>query len=975
MKKLIIPLLFFIILLATAIYFFNGSRSLVTMSEIQIAERPLVIRYEDIVYEELINELPDDFLEADDDRDGIANCDELSFGLSPFTEDTDCDGLSDYDEINIFNSDPLKWSTADDGISDLVKVLKQLDIRTAIQNYTPETITISNEVNLIPEDINSETLYILSGYKGAAFKNLIPSIIPPFRLYDFNGSVQINISALQPKDTKNLNVYFYNTTSGKTEQWNSFTIDNKYLTIDIGETVEGKPLIITKDSLTNSKIKEWFIGLFSNTKNKTVNETINEIDYQSGYIADSGFQIDKHAFSFQNMPVDCSSSGICSGFAFATNQIYNGMEPNRKMSRNSLYIPIIGEISAAPAFDVSSDEYGIIFEKKTPFKYILTEDVIKAYDYNAIPSYETVTITDISQPDQEVIKCLSNYWLEANKNTMSSSAVSRLCGYKINYDFSKVREIASLLKNEQIVYVSLGGSIGGHAVNAYKLEQDISDTDLFRLYIYDNNYPNNMMVYDINGKLKKKQADIYMTINRYPKRTLGGIYEKFNFSYGSGSYSWTNTDTENLAGVRFYRSLESMKLSEIEGFNQEHWEKYTSIFLDVPEQMSYNEEVQVKVMAVDTLGIPRNVSENADCNILIPNDLYSAGCLKNGNILFLDKGKIGASYKEFTITACFRGLKVSKNIKLAKKSEQENEGTTEGTTEGTNLVTDEKFIYSSRNILLGGRYIFDGQWIYYNNPFTNELYKIRPDLTDNTFICSDTPAYINTYLGEIIYSIGEYTICAINTDGSNHRVVLDPCGEDSPVISYGEKLIVDYEGICYFDIDKGEDSFEYLEYKNEPFLYDGWVFHKDLENNSYNKMQADLSDDQVIIPDFNLINCVVDGEWVYGFDDETGVLMRINLNNRSRQNISDEDWFFKGVRMYYTVSNGYVYYVNEEDEDRLYRIDCNTKDIEPVSIQSNINDFGVAAGWIFYETNDSSHIISEDMQTHINGEDVLKPTS
>ena len=62
MKKLIIPLLFFIILLATAIYFFNGSRSLVTMSEIQIAERPLVIRYEDIVYEELRVALQFEFL-------------------------------------------------------------------------------------------------------------------------------------------------------------------------------------------------------------------------------------------------------------------------------------------------------------------------------------------------------------------------------------------------------------------------------------------------------------------------------------------------------------------------------------------------------------------------------------------------------------------------------------------------------------------------------------------------------------------------------------------------------------------------------------------------------------------------------------------------------------------------------------------------------------------------------------------------
>ena len=967
MKKLIIPFLLFILLLATAVYFFNGSRSLVTMSEIQIAEQPLVIQYEDIIYEELINELPDDFLEADNDRDGIANCDELALGLSPFTEDTDNDGLSDYEEINIYNSDPLKWSTADDGISDLAKVMKQLDVNSPLQNYTPETIAISNKMQLIPENLNAETLYILSSYKGEAFKNLTPSIISPFRLYDFNGSVQIDISTLHPKDAENLSVYFYNTMSSKTEQWNAFNIDGKYLTININETIKGKPIIITKDSLSSSKLKEWFIGLFSNKKNKLASETISEIDYQSGYTADSGFQIDKHAFSFQNMPVECSPGGICSGFAFVTNQIYNDMKPNRKMNKNSLYIPIIGEIFAAPEFDMTSSEYDIVFERKTPFKYTLSDNALKPYDYKAIPqeSYETVTVSDISQPDQEVINGLSNYWLYSNKATLSTHAGLRLCNYKISYDFSKIREVASLFNKNQIICASLVGGIGSHSVNAYKLEQDENDTDLFRLYIYDNNYPNNMMAYrDSSGKLKKQKADIFMVVNRYPKKMLTGIHEMFNFSYGNGSYAWTNTNTTNPAGVMFYRSLEPMRLIEIDGFNYDFWERYKSIVLDIPEQMNYNEEVQVKVMAIDSLGIPRDVSENADCNILIPNDLYSAGCLKNGNILFLDKGKIGTPYKEFTVTAHFRGLKISKNIMIGEeKSQQEKE-----------TETDDKFIYSSRNILLGGRYVFDGQWIYYNNPFTNELYKIRPDLTDNTFICSDTPTYINAYFDEIIYGFGEYTICATNSDGSNHRIVLDPCGEDSPLISYNNKLLVDYEGICYFDIDKGEDSSEFLEYKNEPFLYDGWVFHKDLENNSYNKMQADLSDDQVIIPDFNLINCVVDGEWVYGFDDEAGALMRINLSNGSRQNISDEDWFYRGVRMYYTVSNGYVYYVNEEDEDRLYRIDCNTKDIEPVTIQGNIKDFGVAAGWIFYETNDSSHIISEDMQTHINGEDVLKPT-
>lgn len=963
MKKIIIPAIILIMILAVAgIYFLNQPKTLASMSDAQFPEQPLVIRYDKEVYEELLKNLPEDFIVADIDKDGIANKEEIDLGLSPYTEDSDGDGISDYEEINIYDSDPLKWSTADDGISDYAKITKHLSINSPIQNDTLETIRISDEIQLIPEDINSETLYIFSGYNGEAFNNLTP-IIPPFRLYDFLGKVKIDLSAFQPKEVY---VYFYNSLSGKVELWNDVTKDPQQLEINFDEVLSGKPVVIAKDSI--SKIEEWIKGLFHNIKKHTVNNTNEDMDYQPGYIANSGFQIDKHSFSFSNMPLDCSPDGICSGFAFATNQIYNGMNPSRKMNKNTLSIPIIGEIKAAPAFDTKSEEYDVIFKDKTPFRYKVTDAAITNYDSKGEPqeSYTTVNISDISQPDQELLKCLSNYWLWSNKTTLYDSAVSALSNYKLNNEFSKIREIADLFKKNQIIHVSLDGGIGGHAVNAYKLEQDKNDTDLFYLYIYDNNYPNNMMLFrNPDGSLRKQQTDIYMTIRRYPKKTLVGVYEMFDFSYGTGTYTWRNDDDANPAGVRFYRSLEEMRMIEIEGTSHEYWERYTGISLEVPEQIEYDTEMPIKVIAVDSLGIPRDITKNLDCSIMIPNDLFAAGCLKDGNILYFDKKDIGTDYREFTVTVNFRGLKASKTVTIGDNEDKPETQTTP--------AANEHFVYSTRNILRGGLYTYDGQWIYYCNPYSDELYKIKPDLTENTFICSESPHFINVWHDEIIYTYGEFQISGVKKDGSNQRIVIEAIGEDSPIVFYNNRLLVDFEGIYHFDINDIEDSYTYYEDKNEPFLYDGWIYYRDLEQNAYNKMRPDMSEDQVVIPDFNLFQCVVDDGWVYGFDYDTGQLMRISLTDKTSQGISGEDWFNKGYRMAYTVSKGYVYFENEEDENRLYRINCDTGVIEAVSLEGNVHDFGIAGGWIFYESGDNAHIVSEDLNTRINGEDFLRP--
>lgn len=56
--------------------------------------------------------------DADSDSDGLSNVKEIELGTNPQKADTDNDGLSDGDEVNNYGTDPLKPDTDDDGLDD-----------------------------------------------------------------------------------------------------------------------------------------------------------------------------------------------------------------------------------------------------------------------------------------------------------------------------------------------------------------------------------------------------------------------------------------------------------------------------------------------------------------------------------------------------------------------------------------------------------------------------------------------------------------------------------------------------------------------------------------------------------------------------------------------------------------------------------------------------------------------------------------
>lgn len=92
--------------------------------------------------------------DADSDSDGLTNAQEIELGTDPRNDDTDNDGLSDYDEINIYGTDPLVPDTDGDGLKDGDEPYIGLDPTNLETFDVPDAEYVSNQT--IAE--NSEAL-------------------------------------------------------------------------------------------------------------------------------------------------------------------------------------------------------------------------------------------------------------------------------------------------------------------------------------------------------------------------------------------------------------------------------------------------------------------------------------------------------------------------------------------------------------------------------------------------------------------------------------------------------------------------------------------------------------------------------------------------------------------------------------------------------------------------------------------------
>ena len=214
-----------------------------------------------------------------------------------------------------------------------------------------------------------------------------------------------------------------------------------------------------------------------------VNETTCEY-YTTGAnsekynVWDSGFKLNRDSFRFVNIDVN-RNGGICLGLAHIIEGLYNkNIEIETKETNE---VPYERGSHLSVPYDVTGQKLNIIFDKALPYFYYPENDkLLKKSSF-----YTSATISEFNNnsPDEELIKCLYDYWIKRNNKIMAS-------GY--NYWEDKLDEdyldtLKLLFSNDKIVTMSLYTEKGGHTVNAYALEQRSENE--YRLYIYDCNHP------------------------------------------------------------------------------------------------------------------------------------------------------------------------------------------------------------------------------------------------------------------------------------------------------------------------------------------------------------------------------------------------------------------------------------------------------------------------------------------------------
>ncbi|MFI3169957.1 MAG: hypothetical protein R3Y06_08440 [Faecalibacterium sp.] len=140
-----------------------------------------------------------DYLAEASDIEGLTRQDKIEMGLSPMDNaDTDEDGLTDQEEIEVYGSDPTLFSTAGDMFGDGYKVANGLDVQEYLAESQENALVYYNEFdNLTP--CGESAADVLGVFEEVTWDLGGIEVYQAYRVYDFNGTVTIDFSDYLPE--------------------------------------------------------------------------------------------------------------------------------------------------------------------------------------------------------------------------------------------------------------------------------------------------------------------------------------------------------------------------------------------------------------------------------------------------------------------------------------------------------------------------------------------------------------------------------------------------------------------------------------------------------------------------------------------------------------------------------------------------------------------------------------------------------
>lgn len=155
---------------------------------------------EDIADEAMFEDMEETLGSQDSDIEGWFMLDKINAGLQPVEGcDSDGDGLTDKEEIEVYGSDPTKASTAGDLYTDGYKVENGMDLNTFYE-YTEEEVFANNECSDVTLKAASA-----SDFKGhvSTLSNISVdgyTVYKTYDVYSFSGDMTIDVSDIDEEN-------------------------------------------------------------------------------------------------------------------------------------------------------------------------------------------------------------------------------------------------------------------------------------------------------------------------------------------------------------------------------------------------------------------------------------------------------------------------------------------------------------------------------------------------------------------------------------------------------------------------------------------------------------------------------------------------------------------------------------------------------------------------------------------------------
>ncbi|MBE6140828.1 MAG: VWA domain-containing protein [Firmicutes bacterium] len=279
-------------------------------------------------------------------------------------------------------------------------------------------------------------------------------------------------------------------------------------------------------ALDDSALKEVY-NLVAPSFNFNYYDTTNDGIFDGIIVADSGFLVQKDGFSFENVAI-YQTGGLCFGMALFSNLYYQKKLPLQLDST----IKETSYVSYEKSFGY--DLNNTYFAKFRPlYNYQFSTKELKDYFYN-------LNVENIKNIGGKLIE--NKHLLNINNSKFLENTLideQNLINALYRLHILQVQdERISFAEDSDMCFEYLIESLNNkdplitiinynHAINSIRLIQDLNDANLFKIEVYDNNYPGIIKYLNI----KRNKYSLWQREKTKDKYNYTFSYDIFNDNY------------------------------------------------------------------------------------------------------------------------------------------------------------------------------------------------------------------------------------------------------------------------------------------------------------------------------------------------------------------------------------------------------------------------------------------------------------